>query len=156
MTIQPILSKSENSTLQILVIGYGNTLRSDDGAGQVVAEAVAQWKLPNMRSLAVHQLTPELAEDLTTVDLAIFIDAYPAISEQDIKVSAIAPHPASMSMGHSMHPQILLAIAQAIYNYHPQAWLIAIPGKSFELGTGFSSLTEQGINKAIATIEQLR
>ncbi len=43
---------------KVLVIGYGNTLRSDDGAGKRVAELVAEWQLLNVRSLLVHQLTP--------------------------------------------------------------------------------------------------
>ena len=59
----------------ILVIGYGNDLRSDDAVGQKVANAIAAWKLPQVTSLCVHQLTPELASFLATAELAIFIDA---------------------------------------------------------------------------------
>jgi len=36
-------------TVDYLIIGYGNTLRGDDGAGPRVAEAVAGWGLPNVR-----------------------------------------------------------------------------------------------------------
>ncbi len=61
----------------ILVMGYGNMLRSDDGVGQQVARAVAKWEIPNVDAIAVHQLTPELAERLTKTDIAIFVDAYP-------------------------------------------------------------------------------
>jgi len=59
----------------ILVIGYGNSLRSDDGAGCRVADIVASWDLPYVRSLTVHQLTPELAEPIAQSDLTIFVDA---------------------------------------------------------------------------------
>ncbi|HEY9173382.1 MAG TPA: hydrogenase maturation protease, partial [Verrucomicrobiae bacterium] len=48
----------------LLVIGYGNTLRRDDGIGPKVAEAVAELNLPGVRSLACPQLTPELAEPI--------------------------------------------------------------------------------------------
>jgi Ni,Fe-hydrogenase maturation factor len=58
-----------------LVVGYGNDLRSDDGVGQRVAEVVATWEISNVRSLAMHQLTPELAAELADVDVAIFVDA---------------------------------------------------------------------------------
>jgi hydrogenase maturation protease len=65
---------------QVVVIGYGNTLRSDDGAGQQVATLVEDWQLPQVRSLAVHQLTPELAAELATAQMVIFVDAYPESS----------------------------------------------------------------------------
>jgi hydrogenase maturation protease len=59
----------------ILVIGYGNSLRSDDEAGCRVADLVASWELPYVRSLTVHQLTPELAEPIAQSELTIFVDA---------------------------------------------------------------------------------
>ena len=37
-----------------LIIGYGNTLRSDDGVGPRLAQTVADWRLPGVRSLALH------------------------------------------------------------------------------------------------------
>lgn len=61
---------------RVIVIGYGNTLRSDDGAGQKVAEILASWHLPQVRSISVHQLTPELAAPIAEAELAIFVDVY--------------------------------------------------------------------------------
>lgn len=141
------------STSQILIIGYGNTLRSDDGAGQVVAEAVKTTDL--VTSLAVHQLTPELAEPLANVDLAIFVDAYPADAEQTVQVSPLAPADSGMMMAHTSNPQALLAIAKILYNHYPPAWLVAIPGQNFELGTHLSPLAEQGVEEAIEIIDRL-
>jgi Ni,Fe-hydrogenase maturation factor len=57
------------------VIGYGNTLRTDDGVGPYVATAVASWGLPGVVSVGVHQLTPELSELLASAELAVFVDA---------------------------------------------------------------------------------
>ena len=45
-----------------LVIGYGNTLRGDDGVGPRVAEAVGKLNLPGVRTLICQQLSPEHAE----------------------------------------------------------------------------------------------
>ena len=146
-------SLEQPSTSQILIIGYGNTLRSDDGAGQVVAELVKTTQL--VTSLAVHQLTPELAEPLSNVDLAIFIDAYSADAEPTVQVSPLAPADSGMMMGHTSNPEALLAIAQALYNHYPQAWLVAIPGENFELGTHLSPLAEQGVEEALKLIDRL-
>lgn len=46
----------------ILIVGYGNPIRGDDGVGQAVITEVEQWNLTNVRSLSLHQLTPEVAQ----------------------------------------------------------------------------------------------
>ncbi|GAB4210505.1 MAG: hydrogenase maturation protease [Coleofasciculaceae cyanobacterium] len=143
------------STLNILVIGYGNTLRSDDGVGQAVAEAVKTWELPNVNSIAVHQLTPELVEPLASVDLAIFVDAYSANEEQDVQLCPLEPAASGWTIGHSSMPRALLAIALALYNYYPQAWLVAIPAKNFELGDSLSPLAQGGMEQALEVILRL-
>ncbi|WP_243147377.1 hypothetical protein [Scytonema sp. UIC 10036] len=66
-----------------LIIGYGNNLRSDDAVGQRVSDAIATWKLPDVRSLSVCQLTPELTNILATVDVAVFVDTYPICKERE-------------------------------------------------------------------------
>ena len=42
-----------------LVVGYGNRLRGDDGAGPSVAEALLETVPPDVHVLTVHQLTLE-------------------------------------------------------------------------------------------------
>ena len=162
---------------EILVIGYGNTLRSDDGAGQRVAELVAEWKLPNVRSLPVHQLTPELAEPISQAELVIFVDVYPATTEQSLQVHQLctppSPHtslssPSSpsphtqleresqgLNIGHTGDPRSLLKLSQLVYNNVPPAWWILIPAVNFEFGENFSSQTTQGIQDALAQIREI-
>ena len=53
---------SSDSKVRLLVIGYCNTLRSDDGVGPRVAEAVEALDLPGVRAIVRGLLTPELAE----------------------------------------------------------------------------------------------
>src|SRR5262245_30725916 len=57
----------------VVVVGYGNELRGDDAVGPRVAQAVAAWDLPGVCGLAIHQLTPELAEILAAAARAIFV-----------------------------------------------------------------------------------
>ena len=150
---------------EILVIGYGNTLRSDDGAGQRVAELVAEWKLPNVRSLPVHQLTPELAETISQAELVIFVDVYPATSEQGLQVHQLYDYPPplergefesqGLNIGHTGDPRSLLALSKFVYNNVPPAWWILIPAVNFEFGEDFSSQTSQGITDALAQIQQI-
>ena len=139
----------------ILVIGYGSPLRSDDGVGQQIAKAIAAWGMPNVKAIAVHQLTPELVELLAKVDIAIFIDAYPATADQEIQVRPLEPAESGITSGHWCEPQVLLAMTQALYSKYPQAWWVMVPGINFELGDCFSAVANQGIEAALQEIEQL-
>ncbi len=47
----------------ILVLGYGNELRGDDGLGPLVARTVADANIPGVRVLTARQLLPEFAAD---------------------------------------------------------------------------------------------
>lgn len=139
----------------IVVIGYGNSLRSDDGAGQKVADIIAAWKLPHVKAIATHQLTPELVDILATVDLAIFVDAYPSSTTQNLQVHPLKLAQSSITTSHWCEPQLLLAIAQVLYGYHPQAYLVAIPGINFNLGEVLSPIAERGIQAALLQINDL-
>lgn len=137
------------------MIGYGNSLRSDDGVGQEVARQIAAWGLPNVEAIAVHQLTPELVESLAKADVAIFIDAYLATAEQSIQVRPLVLAKSGITTGHWCEPPILLAMTQALYGYRPQAWWVMVPGADFELGDSLSPITQKAIESALQHIEHL-
>ncbi|MBD2681772.1 MULTISPECIES: hydrogenase maturation protease [Nostoc] len=136
----------------LIVIGYGNELRSDDGIGQRVAKAL---QLSNTKSIAVHQLTPELAEVLANTELAIFIDACLASESSQVQVQSLLPNSSTAIAGHTADPRSLLALTKVIYGYCPQAWWVTVPGVNFEFGENLSPLAEQGIEIAIDKINHL-
>ena len=143
--------------MNFLVIGYGNTLRSDDGAGQKVAEKIAQWELPEVRSLAVHQLTPELAEDISQADAVIFIDAVATNSENSISVQIRQLQVADddTSLGHSCNPRSLLSVTQVLYGKVIKAYWVLIPAVNFDFSEELSSLTQRGIDIALNQVKQI-
>lgn len=145
------------TNVQWVVIGYGNTLRRDDGVGQVVAIQVQEWGLPGVRSLPLHQLTPELAETLAAVDGVIFVDAYPASSETaKVKVVSMRSEDVnSLPSGHYSDPGSLLALADAVYDRSPPAWLITIPAVNFEFGETLSPIAQEGVTDALILIHHL-
>ncbi|HZW30616.1 MAG TPA: hydrogenase maturation protease, partial [Isosphaeraceae bacterium] len=140
---------------RVLVIGYGNTLRTDDGVGRRVAMAVASWELPGMRSIAVHQLTPELAEPLANAELAIFVDARFADGEETVEVHRLEPSASRGGLGHVSDPRSLLALARAIYGGSPRTWLVMVPAADLSLGEGLSSTAARGAEVALARIATL-
>jgi hydrogenase maturation protease len=135
-----------------MVIGYGNELRGDDGIGQRIAEIVDSWHLLTVKSLAFHQLTPELAATIAEVKLVIFVDA--SIHE-NLQVESLSLTGYNNSMGHFTDPKSLLALAQFLYGYAPPAWLIAVPGENFELSDRLSPTAEKGMKIALAKIIEI-
>lgn len=146
------------STSSALVIGYGNTLRKDDGAGPLVAETVASWNLPGVTSWAVHQLTPELAEEIAKVDMVLFIDASVLpLATPEIGQTQVEPDPKSTGMiGHVSDPGVILYLAEALYGKRPRAsWLITIPAADLEMGEGLSPTAQAGVNQALERVKAL-
>ncbi|MGL6344544.1 MAG: hydrogenase maturation protease [Waterburya sp.] len=143
--------------MHYLVIGYGNTLRSDDGAGQIVANQIASWNLPWMRSLAVQQLTPELAEYLADADIVIFVDAIVSsnINSEKIEIKILECDDKYLNLGHIGNPHCLLYLSKIIYNKIPKAYWILIPAINFEFGEKISDITKKGIQQSLAKIESI-
>ncbi len=138
-----------------LVIGYGNTLRSDDGAGVRVAESIAAWNIPGVITMSVHQLTPEIAETLAAVDIAIIIDAELAEAGGEITISRIRPASSVRAAGHYSDLRSLLALAGMLYGRSPEAWLIGVPAVDLSLGEVLSPTTARGVEAASEQIRRI-
>jgi hydrogenase maturation protease len=137
-----------------LVIGYGNPLRGDDGLGwQVVdclAKAVADEKT---KVLAVHQLTPELAEPISESDLVIFVDASYEGEPGSWRCEAIAPNGEnSNALAHYFTPAGLLDYADAIFKAKPRSLLISVAALSFDCGDKLTPRAEAVVPEIIQYI----
>ena len=81
----------------VLVVGYGNPLRSDDGVGWRAAQLLAtDPRLAGARVLARHQLVPELALDVSRAPLVVLVDAAAdgdpgSVSLRWVRPCAVAP-----------------------------------------------------------------
>lgn len=131
----------QNVSRMVLIIGYGNPLRRDDGAGWVAIQHLAEDKRSDMHLLACHQLTPELAEPISQAALVIFIDACVADGCPDEPRCAwllcqpvVADGAVSASLSHHVHPSALLAYARTLYGTTPTAFLLTIASTAFGYG----------------------
>jgi hydrogenase maturation protease len=148
------LDRDSNSG-QVVVIGYGNTLRRDDGVGPYVAAAVAAWKLPGVIGLAVPQLTPELAVKLAESRLAVFVDARPAQAGERIRLEELQVAEGTRGIGHISDPRHLLWLTKTLYARQPRARLLTLPGMDFTLGEGFSKSAAAAIDAALRQLNDL-
>jgi|LZCG01.1.fsa_nt_gb hydrogenase maturation protease len=115
-----------------LVIGVGNTLRRDDGIGPRVVSSLPP--LPGVRTIAVHQLTPELAERLGRAKRVLFVDAH--LNEREIRLERVDEE--RTPPGHTFSPGGLLSLTHAVCGAAPEGWLLTVPGFDFELGERLS------------------
>jgi hydrogenase maturation protease len=143
----------------ILVIGYGNELRGDDALGPLAARAIAEWNLGHVRTLDLHQLTPELAEPLAAVQYALFLDAAQHLPPDTPPFAQQLTTDGPPITGHAAGPQALLRLAEQLYGACPTAYLIAIPGVCFDFGAALSPAAANGLDHALvlarALIEQI-
>jgi hydrogenase maturation protease len=131
-----------NVAEDVLVIGYGNPLRGDDGAGWRAAELlVDDPRAAGARVLARHQLTPELAEDVSRANLVVLIDASrePGAAGS-VSSTALPDTPASGSVySHHVDPALLLQLAGTWFGHAPPAVQVSIRAGDLEVGTDLSA-----------------
>jgi hydrogenase maturation protease len=143
---------TEHSSLStVLIIGYGNPLRSDDGigwqAGRLLAQALAGQ---DVEIITCHQLTPELAETLSHVAHAVFIDADAEGNAGEIHCRYVCPsEPASSPFTHTCTPSGLLSSARQLYGRCPEAILVTVTAESFEFGDTLSPAVAAALPKLV-------
>jgi len=141
-----------NPNADILVIGYGNTLRGDDGVGPRVAEAVARLHLPGVHTLICPMLTPELAEPMSRADKVIFVDAA-VDAPNEIQWRKLEPNETSQLMAHAANPRTMLALARDVFGRVPEAWWLTIPALDLGFCEDFSPGVQERFAKAVEKIQ---
>ena len=142
--------------MKILVCGYGNPFRTDDGVGHILAEDLERvlGERGEETELSLeHQLLPELAEDFSRFDLLIFCDArVPSDDGGDVegyRIEEIAPDPHLEGLNiHSVGPGWLLALAQSLGKGVPPSVLISVEGESFDFGDEITPLCRERMERA--------
>lgn len=141
-----------------LVIGYGNTLRRDDGAGPWVAERVEELLGAQARCLAVPQLLPELADAIAQAKWVVFVDARQDSSMVQMRMLEMGNVNHS-SGSHVSDPVALVNLTSTLNGSQPVIWLVTVPAVDFTHGEGLSSVTHQcaeiAVERIIATRKSL-
>ena len=138
----------------VLIVGYGNPLRSDDGVGWHAARLLAtDPRLDRARVLACHQLAPELAEDLSRASLVVLVDAAAEGDPGSVSVRRIgSPPPTPITWSHHLTPETLAGLADALYGAVPPVVLVSVAGASFADGDGLSSAVQQALPEVVEVV----
>jgi hydrogenase maturation protease len=124
-------------------------------------ERLKRRRLRGVACDANYQLNVEDALTCSGYDTVIFVDAAHGVDEDGAarglrkpftftKVKAAAAIP---SMSHALRPEAVLAIAAELYGKAPDARLLAIRGKCWEVGEGLSAEAEADLDLALEFLE---
>ena len=136
-------------TVNIWIIGFGNRHRRDDGIGPHVADRLKRLldDVGGVNTVSLHQLGPELAEDLQAATGVIFIDAAQEPLSRGCSWSEIRPVSDMHRIAHSL-------TANA-YNRYPPAWMVSVQGSDFGFGEGLSQAAADSANLATGEIAKV-
>jgi hydrogenase maturation protease len=139
---------------KIAIIGYGNTLRGDDAVGWLAAEELSHRPHdPCVTVLRQHQLNPELAENISTFDVALFVDATQDGEPGEVRCDEVEPRMTDSGLTHSASPEALLVLARELYGRAPRAFLFSLCGESFELEERLSPRVELALPRLVDLVD---
>jgi hydrogenase maturation protease len=138
----------------VLVVGYGNSLRGDDGAGwHAAGRLAAEPRLAGTRVLARHQLVPELAVDVAEASLVVLVDATAVGDPGSILVRLVRPRrPAPGAFTHHLDPESLAGLAKDLYGAVPPIVLVSVAAGSFAVGDHLSDLLERALPDVVEVV----
>lgn len=132
------------SNPRILIYGYGNPGRQDDGLGVFLAEEMDEWARKNgfnhIRTETNYQLNIEDAAEIHNSDIVIFADASLA-TEEEYRMEKLLPSPKIEFTMHAVDPAFILYLCETIYGHMPEAYILHLKGFSYEMAEG---LTPEG------------
>jgi hydrogenase maturation protease len=147
--------EGKRSSSRLLIIGYGNSLRGDDGVGWQIADQLARLVGDSATVLTAHQLTPELAEPLSGTDLAVFIDACYEGQPGTWTCETIRPDPnPSHTFTHYFTPANLLSYTGAVFGVSPKALLVSVAGGSFDYSQELSLTVAAIVPEIVASVSE--
>ena len=133
----------------ILLIGYGNPGRQDDGLGPALAELVEGLELPGVTVDCDYQLTLEHAEMAARHKTVVFADAT-LEGEESFSWSQVVPAAAGIRFtSHHLGPADVLALARDLFEAEPAGYVLAMRGRCFgEFESGLSAEAQNALDDA--------
>ena len=139
---------------KVLLYGFGNPARGDDGLGPALAAAIDGLALPGVVVDANYQLTVEDAAEIAEYAAVVFVDA-----------AAVGPAPfwfsriddgsiqSASALGwssHSVSPTQVVSLARDLFQSRVPAYILAIRGYAFgDLEESLSPGAQTNLTEAV-------
>ena len=141
--------------MRVLVLGYGNPDRKDDGAAWFVLEKLRADPPGGAELDIAHQLEIDHAERIAQFDLVLFVDAATADTPEPLTVIEVSAAPEPQATTHHILPTDVLAFARKFYGRCPRALVVRIRGSDFGFGSELSPETMESAEAAVVRIRGL-
>ncbi|MDH4050276.1 MAG: hydrogenase maturation protease [Rubrivivax sp.] len=135
-----------------LVLAVGNPSRGDDALGPLLLDRLRGegWgDAADVELLTDFQLQVEHALDLRGRRGVLFVDAARPGTAAQAALTRIAADDRLPPASHALRPQAVLHVAARIDGAAPPAWVLAIEGRSFALGSDLSAPARRHLAQAL-------
>jgi len=140
---------------KLLLFGYGNPGRGDDGLGPELIERIDRLRLAGVECQNDMQLQVEHVTDLAGCDRVLFIDADMSCAEP-FEFSGITSEKDVSYTSHAMSPSALLHAYSQVYKKEaPPSFMLRIRGYDFELGDPLTSQASDNLEAAMKQVVEL-
>lgn len=142
---------------KILIYGYGNPGRQDDGLGNSFVDELEKWvnekQLKGFEFDSNYQLNIEDAAAVAENDLVIFVDASTEEIEDFILTQVDATTDVAFT-SHAASPGYIVSLCRDIYNKIPPTYLLHIKGYEWAFKSGLSEKANENMGKALVYLKK--
>jgi len=143
---------------KILIYGYGNPGRQDDGLGPRFIELCDAWireqNLTNMFTDTNYQLNIEDAAEIAGYDTVVFVDASVVEDLENFKLETVEPDDARIEFTmHAVSVSYVVDLCQKIYNKSPKACVLHIRGYEYDFKEELTPKAAENMHAAFAYLK---
>lgn len=142
-----------NEFFNILVYGYGNPGRQDDGLGILLVNELEEWaranKLDHIQFDTNYQLNIEDAEIISNYNLVIFADASVEELKEGVAISRLDGQNDLSFTTHAASPGYIVHLCKKLFNKDPRSYLVHIKGYEWDFREGLSVEAKKNLEKAL-------
>jgi hydrogenase maturation protease len=140
---------------KLLVYGYGNPGRGDDGLGPALAAALEASEVSGATVDSNYQLSVEDSAEIAEHDAVIFVDA-DTVCTAPFRFEKIKPVKALSFSSHSVAPEALLALTEELFGKSVDGYLLGIRGYEFnEYRESLSDPARENLGEALEFLNRV-
>ena len=143
--------------MKVLIYGYGNPGRQDDGLGNAFVNRIREWVaiegLHDFSFDSNYQLNIEDADAIADQDLVIFADA----SKEDIKDFCLSKVDGTTGVSFTSHaasPGYIVKLCEELFNKKPLVLLLHIKGYEWEFMEPMTDRAKENLEKAFVALKE--
>lgn len=138
--------------MKVLIYGYGNPGRQDDGLGNAFVNRIEHWVeeegLQDFFFDSNYQLNIEDADAISDKDLVVFADASTENLEE-FCVSKVDQSAKVTFTTHAASPGYIVDLCRKIYKKAPPVFLMHIRGYEWDFREGLTEKAKKNLEKAL-------